>query len=138
MFQLTENYLLKYKDMHGRCTLVRINKINELPETKLLQALARINSQSCQKSLLYLRYWQGRWKYFHVGGAEICTSPPRPPPCYRNIHHTIHIMHFTSVKVIWRLLDELKLFSGMNAVARSTFIKVFSSFKITYYPFTSS
>ena len=61
-----------------------------------------------------------------------------PPPCYRNIHHTIHIMHFTSVKVIWRLLDELRLFSSINTVARSTFIKVFTSFKITYFPFTSS
>ena len=52
--------------------------------------------------------------------------------------YIIRIMHFTSVKVIWRLLDELKLFSSLNTVARSTFIKVFTSFEITYYPFTSS
>ena len=45
---------------------------------------------------------QGRWKYFQVGGAEICAiiptfgglRLPRPPPCYRNIQHTCHALYF--------------------------------------------
>ena len=48
--------------------------------------------------------------------------------------YIIRVMHFTLVKFVWRLLDELKLFSSINTVARSTCIKVFTSFKITYYP----
>ena len=91
-----------------------------------------------------VRCIQGRWKYFQVGGAEICviipTSGGRSPPdaLFVIATYIIRIMHFTSAKVIWRLLDELKLFSSISTVARSTFIKVFTSFKITDYPFTSS
>ena len=87
---------------------------------------------------------RGRWKYFRVGGTEICVIIPtsgglRPPdPLLAIETYILRIVHFTSVKVIWRLLDELKLFSSINTVARSTFIQVFTSFKITYYPFTSS
>ena len=51
----------------------------------------------------YTAHAKGRWKYFQVGGAEICVtkptsggrSPPDPPLCYRNILPTHHALYFS-------------------------------------------
>ena len=97
---------------------------------------------SCRKPLeLNYDVTKGVGSAFKLGGGwNLCyyTNVCYETPLLVIATSIIRIMHFTSVKVIWRLLDEVKLFSSINTVARSTFIKVFTSFKLTNYPFTSS